>query len=120
MNGEQKPETGINIVNTLSLLVIAGYMIAMPMWMWWPPEVKPEVLAIINQMMGAWSIAFGGVLQYHMGSSRGAKEAAAAQRDTLSQMTSSVTAAATATGTGAGTPPVTPPPLTPAPPAAGA
>lgn len=87
---DTKAESGINIVNTLSLLIVGGYMVAMPLWMWWPPEVKPEVLAIINQMMGAWSIAFGGVLQYHFGSSRSSKDAQQATRDTLSTLSSTV------------------------------
>lgn len=97
-DGGHETESAFSIVNSLSLLIVGAYIAAMPMWMWWPPEVKPEVLAIINQMMGAWGIAFGTVLAYHLGSSRTAKDANASNRDALSTMTG---AAATTANTAA-------------------
>lgn len=89
-------ESSISIVNTLSIMIVVGYMAAMPMWMFFPPSAKPEILAIINQMMGAWGMAFGTVIAFHLGSSRTSKDAQDATRSTLSQMTNTVaTAAAT-------------------------
>lgn len=92
MNPEPN-ETSFSIVNALSILIVIGYMAAMPMWMWRPPSgVAPEILAIINQMMGAWGMAFGTVIAYHLGSSRSSKDAAKATRDTLSTLSTSVAA----------------------------
>lgn len=88
------PESTFSIVNALSILIVSGYTVAMPMWMWAPPkEVPPEILAIINQMMGAWSIAFGTVLNFHLGSSRSSKDAATAAHETMQTLSTSMAAA---------------------------
>lgn len=110
-----KQDSSFNIVNTLSILIIMSYMVLMPLWVFYPPIGVPEgVLAIINQMMGAWGMAFGTVIAFHLGSSKGAKEAAQATRDTVNTLSSTVastaataattanTAATIAAGTGSG------------------
>lgn len=60
----------VTIVNTISLMIVGAYMAMMPLWMFYPPKGAPEVLAIINQMMGAWSMAFAAVIGFHLGSSK--------------------------------------------------
>lgn len=92
---DNSQESGVSIVNSLSLVIVLGYALAIPMWMWWPPtKVPPEILAIINQMMGAWGMAFATVVAFHLGSSRSTKDAAQANREALSTMS---TAMATST-----------------------
>lgn len=87
-------ESSFSIINALSILIISGYTVAMPMWMWWPPVgVPPEILAIINQMMGAWGMAFGTVIAFHLGSSRSSKDAASATRETIQTLSNGITAA---------------------------
>ena len=108
-----KKDSGLNIVNTLSLMVVLAYIGAMPLWMWWPPEVKPEVLAIINQMMGGWAAMIATIIAYHFGSSKGAKDAADAQKDTVDKLSTTVATTATTAATVAATaigvsPPVAP------------
>ena len=111
---DTKKEWGFNIVNMLSLLIILGYMVAMPMWMWWPPEVKPEVLAIINQMMGAWGMAFATVVAFHLGSSKGAKDAAASTRKQVDALSTTVASTAAAAAVSNGAPKVSAAPVPPA------
>jgi dolichol kinase len=113
---KKEQESGLNIVNTISLIVVFGYLSFMPLWMFYPPKVTAETLAILNQMMGAWGYAFAAVIGFHIGSSKGAKEAAQTTRDTVATLTSTVattaataaTVAATASGTGTGAPVVPP------------
>ena len=110
---KKEKESGLNIINTISLIVVFGYLSFMPLWMFYPPKVTAETLAILNQMMGAWGYAFAAVIGFHIGSSKGAKEAAQTTRDTVATLTSTVAttantaAAVAAAGTGSGT---TPPP----------
>lgn len=97
-------ESSFSIVNFLSIMVVLGYLAFMPLWMFFPPEnVKPEVLAIINQMMGAWGYAFAAVIGYHLGSSKGAKDAAVSNREALSKMSDTVASTAATAATVAGT-----------------
>ena len=103
-------DSSFSIVNTLSILIVFGYMVLMPLWMFFPPQVTAETLAILNQMMGAWGYAFAAVIGFHIGSSKGAKEAAQTTRDTVATLattaataaTTAATVAATAAGTGTG------------------
>ena len=91
---DRQVESPFSIINALSILIILGYTVAMPMWMWRPPSgVPPEILAIINQMMGAWGMAFGTVIQFHLGSSRSSKDAAATTRETMQTLSTSMAAA---------------------------
>lgn len=110
-------ESGFNIVNTISLLVVFGYLSFMPLWMFYPPKVTAETLAILNQMMGAWGYAFAAVIGFHIGSSKGAKENAQTTRDTVQTLATTAATAANTAATVATTAAVTagvPPPAPPA------
>lgn len=101
------PPVAFSIVNTISLLVIVSYIVWVPLWMFYPPTmVPPESLSIINQMMGAHGMAFATVIAFHLGSSRGSKDAQDATRDTLSTLSTSIAATASGTGNGHSTPAV--------------
>ena len=83
-DGGAPKESAFSIINTVTLIVVLVYSAYMPMWIFYPPtDVKPEVLAIINQMMGAWGYAFAAAIGFHIGSSRSAKDAQASNRDAL-------------------------------------
>lgn len=92
--------SSFSIINSLSILIVFGYMTLMPLWMFYPPiGVSEGVLAIINQMMGAWGMAFATVVTFHLGSSKGAKEAAQATRDTVTTLSSTVASTAATAAT---------------------
>lgn len=77
-----------SIVNTLSLLIALGYIAAVPLWMFYPPtNIPPETLAIINQMMGAFGMAFATVINFHIGSSRSSKDKDDAQNQVITNLT---------------------------------
>lgn len=106
----EKQPSSFNIVNALSIIIVVGYAGLMPLWIFSPPLGIPDgVLAIINQMMGAWQMAFATVVAYHLGSSKGQKEAQDAQRGTMQTLSSTVAStaatAATVAATAAGVPP---------------
>ncbi len=99
---EPSSSPALSIVNSLSLLVVFSYMLLMPLWIFYPPIGVPDgVLAIINQMMGAWGMAFATVIAFHLGSSKGAKDAQDAQRKTVSALSSSVASTAATAATAA-------------------
>ena len=101
MDIEPKPESGVNIVNSLSILIVVGYALLMPLWIFYPPKgVSEGILAIINQMMGAWGMAFGTCIAYHLGSSKGTKEA---QQTVTALASTAATTAATVANTVAAT-----------------
>lgn len=86
--GKPYHESAFSIINTVTLIVVLTYAAYMPMWVFFPPtDVKPEVLAIINQMMGGWGYAFAAAIGFHIGSSRSAKDAQASNRDALQTLT---------------------------------
>lgn len=123
--GPRHDETSFSIVNTISVIVILAYVSFLPLWMFFPPKGTESVLAIINQMMGAWGYAFAAVIGYHLGSSRSSKDAQAANRETMTTLATTVaTGANTAASIAAAVPiaPVAPPPgpSAPAAPLAGA
>lgn len=96
--------SSFSIVNALSLLIVLGFMGLMPLWMFFPPLGVPDgVLAIINQMMGAWGMAFATVVAFHLGSSKGAKEAQQMQRETVATLSSTVASTASTAATTANT-----------------
>lgn len=112
MNEQQ---SSFSIVNSLSLLIVVGFMGLMPLWMFFPPIGVPDgVLAIINQMMGAWGMAFATVVAFHLGSSKGAKEAAQTQRDTVATLATTAATAANTAATVAATAAGVAPPISPA------
>jgi hypothetical protein len=101
---EETSSPALSIVNSLSLLVVFSYMLLMPLWIFYPPIGVPDgVLAIINQMMGAWGMAFATVIAFHLGSSKGAKDAQDAQRKTVSSLSHSVASTAATAATAATT-----------------
>lgn len=106
--GPRQDEPALSIVNTLSLIIVLAYLAAIPLWMFQPPIVPPEVLAIINQQMGGLQMAFAAVIGYHIGSSKGAKDAQAANRETMSTLATTAATAATTAAVVAG---VAPPPV---------
>lgn len=110
----------VTIVNTLSLTIVCAYIGMMPLWMIFPPKVQPEVLAILNQMMGAWGYAFAAVIGYHLGSTKGAREAQADNREAMKTLATTAANTAAAAATVAAVVPIPPPPPDPnAPPANG-
>lgn len=93
---ETGDEASVTIVNTISIIVLLAYVSFMPLWMFYPPKVSAETLAILNQMMGAWGYAFAAVIGFHLGSSKTAKDAAAGNRDTIKSMASTAAASTAA------------------------
>ena len=108
MNPELKQESSFSIVNTLSIIIVVAYLGDILVWMWYPPTVAPEVLAIINQMMGGLQMAFAAVIGYHIGSSKSSKDAQQATRETLSTLatTAATTASTAAVVAGVVVPPI--------------
>lgn len=97
-------QPSFSIINTLSIVVVTGYAGLMPLWIFYPPTGVPDgVLAIINQMMGAWGMAFATVIAFHLGSSKGAKDAAEAQRGTVETLSATVSSTAATAATVANT-----------------
>ncbi len=117
--GPSQDEPAISIVNTISLIVVFGYLSFMPLWMFHPPKGTESVLAIINQMMGAWGYAFAAVIGYHLGSSKSSKEAQRANRETMATLATTAATAATTAAVVAGVPvaPLVPGPGVQVPPA---
>jgi hypothetical protein len=114
-------ESGVSIVNTLSIIIVLAFIGMVPLWMWFPPMASEGVLAIINMLVGALATAFATVIAYHFGSSRSTKELGAANRDALTTMantaqttatTAATTAATVAARATAPTPPTPTPPAT--------
>lgn len=91
---EKHGPAAFSIVNTISIMIVVGYIAAVPLWMWYPPTgVPPETLAIINQMMGAFGMAFATIINFHVGSSRGSKDKDDAQNEALKTLSSGPPAA---------------------------
>lgn len=85
-----------SIQNTLSLVLVGGFIGALGYWMVHPPgEFSPTAGTVINMLLGALVAKFTTVIDYHFGSSK----SSATKDETINAM------AATASGTGNGTPP---------------
>lgn len=91
----EKKEDSVTIVNTISVIVVIGYIAWMPLWMFFPPsKVPPEVLAILNNMIGAWGYAFAAVIGYHIGNTKTGKDSSAANRETIKSLAATASTAA--------------------------
>lgn len=112
VDGDAKQkEDSVTIVNTISLIIVVGYIAWMPLWMFFPPsKVPPEVLAILNNMIGAWGYAFAAVVGYHISNTATGKAAQATNRETIKTLanTASTAASTAATMAAAPTPPAGP------------
>lgn len=111
IDGEKQKEDSVTIVNTISIIVVCGYIAWMPLWMFFPPsKVPPEVLAILNNMIGAWGYAFAAVIGFHIGNTKTGKDNAAANQSTIKTLanTASTAASTAATMAAAPTPPAGP------------
>lgn len=102
-------EDSVTIVNTISIIVVFGYIAWMPLWMFFPPsKVPPEVLAILNNMIGAWGYAFAAVIGFHIGNTKTGKDAQVSNRDTIRTLANTASTVATTAAVVAAPPP--PPP----------
>lgn len=80
-----------SIQNALAILVTAGFFAVIGAWMYWPPSTdNATALATLNQLTGALTIAFGGIMGYFFGSSR----QSAAKDETITQMASTAASSA--------------------------
>lgn len=111
----RQEEPAISIVNTLSIVIVIGFLGMIPLWMWFPPMTSEGVLAIINMLIGSLVTAFATVVAYHFGSSRTTKDLGAANREAMTTMASTAaTVANTAAQVAAVAAPIVPvPPVVP-------
>lgn len=100
---EPANEAAVTVVNTLSIMIVAAYIIMMPLWMFWPPNAPAEILAIINQMTGAWQMAFATVVAYHLGSTKNSARSADASRETIKSLANTAASTAASAATAANT-----------------
>lgn len=94
----------MNILNMLAVIIVLGFFAVIGAWMYYPPAGdNTTALATLNQLTGALTLAFGGIISYFFGSSTGSK----AKDDVINQM--ATTAAGAPNGAHPPTPPVVPP-----------
>jgi hypothetical protein len=55
----------------ISVVVVAGFVILLGLWLFHPPTSDQTVLAVLNTLVGTLAAAFGAVVQYWLGSSAG-------------------------------------------------
>lgn len=64
------------------MIVPAAYIGIVVLWLLHPPDAKPEVLSVLNTMIGILGAAMGVVISFFFGSNSGSK----AKDDTISTM----------------------------------
>ena len=67
---------------TLAVLVPMSFVALIACWMFFPPQGAPEVLAVLNTLMGALGAATTAIIGFYFGSSKGSE----AKSDTLNKM----------------------------------
>ncbi len=112
-DGGHAQESSFSIVNAISVIVVIGFFVVIAtVQIIIPDNASAQVQSITNMLIGALIASFTTVIGYHFGSSRGAKDAAAANRDLAA--TTAATAATVAATAAAVIPGATPAPAAPA------
>ncbi len=82
-------KTSMTIQNALSLIITLSFVGLIFVWIFFPPKGDPNTYSLLTTLIGFLGAAFGTVVQYHLGSSKGSDD----KNDTIKQL---------ATGTGDG------------------
>lgn len=83
----------VTIQNAVSLIIVLAFVGLIFVWIFFPPKGDPATYSLLTTLIGFLGAAFGTVVQYHLGSSKGSED----KTETIKQM-------ATATGDGGKTP----------------
>lgn len=92
----QPAKPSMTIQNSLSLIITLSFVGLIFVWIFFPPKGDPNTYSLLTTLIGFLGAAFGTVVQYHLGSSKGSDD----KNDTIKQL-----ATGAGTGTGAGTVP---------------
>jgi uncharacterized membrane protein YeaQ/YmgE (transglycosylase-associated protein family) len=81
----------MTVQNILSIIIVVSFVGLIFVWIFFPPKGDSSTYSMLNILIGFLGAAFGTVVQYHLGSSKGSDD----KNDTIKQL-------ATGTGTGSG------------------
>lgn len=88
-----KPKGALTTQNALSIIIVVAFIALIFVWIFYPPQGDSNTYSMLNILIGFLGAAFGTVVQYHLGSSKGSED----KTDTIKQL-----AVNSGTGTGDG------------------
>ncbi|MDB5612068.1 MAG: hypothetical protein JWP25_8968 [Bradyrhizobium sp.] len=82
-DGTAKPVKGsLTIQNALSIIIVVSFVTLIFVWIFFPPAGDSNTYSMLNILIGFLGAAFGTVVQFHLGSSKGSED----KTDTIKQM----------------------------------
>lgn len=82
-------ESEFSIQGMLASSVTGGFILILLVWMFFPPAGDPGSLAVLNTLTGSFATAFGVVVSFYFGSTKGSNE----KDRTISTMAATASAA---------------------------
>ncbi len=64
----------MTIQNAVSIIVSLAFVSVILILLFFPPKGDPSSYAILNTLIGVLAAAFGTVVQFHLGSSKGSED----------------------------------------------
>jgi ABC-type Fe3+-siderophore transport system permease subunit len=81
--------------SSLALAIVGAFVTVIFVLIFFPPSgIPPEILAIVNMLVGALSAKFSTVVDFNFGSSQGSKDKDDAQNELVKNMAPAVVASA--------------------------
>ena len=85
-SGAPPPKPSWTIQDALSIIITISFVGLIFVWILFPPKGDPNTYSLLTTMIGFLGAAFGTVVQYHLGSSKGSDD----KNATIKQLTTGI------------------------------